>query len=767
MTKKRSKAGIWITILAVGVIGGGGGWYLWQARSEAVARVGSQAAVARQIMTLVMDFRVEDDEIQIRRLRAMREIAARQHRQPDELRKELAAGLRAAEKLTSYVSEESSRRLWSDAGDLALSVDELGEAEKCYLQAGREEEKSIAAERWAADFEKLALVYHLQKRFADEGKIRDSISSNAKTKNGVDRTIRFAFGAVSMGQSMSGKVAVINELAWAEPRSGADSLEVLQLVDVLGQMELNLGQFDEAEKSFRRALALAERRFGPEDWWGVIILRHLEMAFYGRKNWAEAVAYAERALAMSEKVRGTEDYFTAMILRDLAQIHNAAAEFPEAEAASRRALDIDEKVLPNNHGYTGGDMYQLARAVASQSRLAEAERYYRGGAEILEKAYGPDSPIFVSCFEGLASTMSDTHPFEEFEPLLRRLITLDEKVFGANSARTGQARLSLGTILDKQGRHAEAVELLQRGKEAFKANASLPVERNSGYERPAVTDLILQSNDAREAKDFAKAENLLRKALDIEEKASSPNETTLATLESNLGVALQEDGQYTEAERRNRRALELRLKLFGPNNHLVANTAMNLALLYKLQGRPADGLPLARQAIEIYETTLGHDHVSLIVALNNTAAMLQDLHRSDEAEQMQRRSVSIAEKNYGPETEDTAIRLNYLAVILEQGQRFSDAEPILRRLLKLAIKDSHQAAAHPEMLRNVSGRYARCLQALGQNSAAIGARIEHLRRGEEVPDLGGGSSPVQKPAESIPERSKSPTGPGLLPSKTS
>jgi tetratricopeptide (TPR) repeat protein len=56
---------------------------------------------------------------------------------------------------------------------------------------------------------------------------------------------------------------------------------------------------------------------------------------------------------------------------------------------------------------------------------------------------------------------------EEAEALLKRALTIKERLFGAENVEWAMTANNLGVLYREQGRHAEAEELLSRALDAF------------------------------------------------------------------------------------------------------------------------------------------------------------------------------------------------------------------------------------------------------------------------------------------------------------
>jgi tetratricopeptide (TPR) repeat protein len=192
---------------------------------------------------------------------------------------------------------------------------------------------------------------------------------------------------------------------------------------------------------------------------------------------------------------------------------------------------------------------------------------------------------------------------------------------------------------------------------------------------------------------YAAAEPLYRRALEIREKQLGPDHPHVAQSLNTLALLLKAQGNYAAAEPLYRRALEIYEKQLGPDHPRVATSLNNLAGLLYAQGNYAAAEPLYRRALEIYEKQLGPDHPHVAASLNNLAALLEAQGHYAAAEPLSRRALEIVEKQLGPDHPDVALSLNNLALLLKAQGNYAAAEPLYRRALEIFEKSL--GAEHP------------------------------------------------------------------------
>jgi len=156
----------------------------------------------------------------------------------------------------------------------------------------------------------------------------------------------------------------------------------------------------------------------------------------------------------------------------------------------------------------------------------------------------------------------------------------------------------------------------------------------------------------RQQQDFADADKLYRKALEIRERKEGPNHPDVATTLNNLAGLEAAQGNYDAAQPMLERALTIRQTALGNQHVLTAQSMNNLALLYAAQGNAAAAEPLYQQAISVLEKEDGSRSGELDRVLDNYAAMLHETGRDSEADALEAQARGIraaaAQENDAP-----------------------------------------------------------------------------------------------------------------------
>lgn len=353
---------------------------------------------------------------------------------------------------------------------------------------------------------------------------------------------------------------------------------------------------------------------------------------------------------------------------------------------------------------TEADALALSKEIVAlhqAGRDAETEALFRRLIALEEKLWGVEAPAIVPTINNLALIYQRQGRPADAAPLFERVVTLDEKVLGPDNPDLATALGNLAEAYRKQGRYAEAEKPLERSlaireKILGPDNLELAIGINN-----------LASVYYAEGK-FAEAGSRFERVLAILQTKLGEDNPSVLTAAANLAQVYSKAGQYAAAEKLARHTLEVRERTLGPDHPDVATSLNNLAGLYVTEARYQEAEPLYRRALAIREKTLGADNPEIATSLNNLALLYVVQGRTAEAKPLYERALAIREKALGPDHPDVASDMNNLAELYKDEGRYGEAEPLLVRAL--AIAEKTLGPDHPDLagsINNLAGLYYR------------------------------------------------------------
>ncbi|MBI5695874.1 MAG: tetratricopeptide repeat protein [Nitrospirae bacterium] len=318
-----------------------------------------------------------------------------------------------------------------------------------------------------------------------------------------------------------------------------------QVLNDVGALCLELGEYVAALGYFEESLHLAESEYGPEHPEVAVRLNNLAQLLKATNRLAEAEPLMRRALNIDEDSFGKNHPKVAIRYNNLAQLLQDTNRFVEAEPLMRKALEIDEASFGSNHPNVAIRLNNLASLLQTTNRLTEAEPLKRRALEIDEDSLGPNHPNVAVRLNNLAQLLKATNRPSEAEPLMRQVVDIFEKTYGVGHPKVATALNNLATLYHDTNRLSEAEPLMRR---------ALMIDENSyGKDHPDVA--IKLSNLAGllySTNRLSEAEPLMRRAVEILLKftrATGHPHTSLQLLVSNYGGLLMKMGKSREQVR--------------------------------------------------------------------------------------------------------------------------------------------------------------------------------------------------------------------------
>lgn len=168
------------------------------------------------------------------------------------------------------------------------------------------------------------------------------------------------------------------------------------------------GDLKEAERYFKRALTIQEKRDGMPALLLAATLFGMGRVHKYRGEYEDAVPLFERALAMQEKELGRDNAAVFATLKELGETRSRQKNFDQAKTLLRRALAVAEK----SSGATGLKaavvLQDLATLYRSQKRYADAVPLYARVLFIYELKFGTENLVIVGPLEDFADALGKT-----------------------------------------------------------------------------------------------------------------------------------------------------------------------------------------------------------------------------------------------------------------------------------------------------------------------------------------------------------------------
>jgi serine/threonine protein kinase len=419
---------------------------------------------------------------------------------------------------------------------------------------------------------------------------------------------------------------------------------------------------------------------------------------------AERDRAAENAAAAQEASREAEGQAARARALNKFLVEDLLAEAaPEKHARTRKVTVeevLDKAAVKVDNGFPGQPEVEadVRRAIGETYRALGLHERSRPQLEhvlsLRRERLGAEHPDTLTAVDGLASLLQDQGKLAEAEPLFRQNLEARRRVLGPEHPDTLTAVNNLAGLLQERGELAEAEPLFRQNLEARR--------RVLGPDHPdTLTAVNNLASLLEEQGELAEAEPLFRQNLAARRRVLGPEHPDTLTALGNLASLLQDEGKLAEAEPLFREGLAACRRVQGPEHPDTLSAMNNLAGLLQEQGKLAEAEPLVREELAACRRLHGPEHPDTLIAVNSLAGLLKEQGQQLEAERLAREALALGRKALPAGHPTVAESLALLGDLLTAGGRAAEAEPLLRECLesrRKALPQGHPKTAEAEVL---------------------------------------------------------------------
>lgn len=490
---------------------------------------------------------------------------------------------------------------------------------------------------------------------------------------------------------------------------------------------LEAGDLDAAREAARESLATLEAHHEPTHRALIMPLSNLATIEFERDDIEAAEALYRRAYAIGDPIWGPDDPNRSTILDNLAQALRHLGRLPEAREALEAAAAIEERrgdavglsgaleslsILHRKEGDVLGALQKMERAYAlkegalgaddpevvvtrqilgtlqfTAGRIAEARSTLEAVLAAKERRLGATHLELASTLNNLAVVASASADTAAAESYYRRALAIREASLDPGHNAIRESAGNLGALLVRLGRLSEAEVLLTRALDIARAAR--------GPDHPDVASALAGLGSLRSAAgDLVGARALMEQGVATRERALGPTHIDLAVPLNNLAAVVHQMGDRHAARSLLERVLTLQVERLGPDHPSVSGTQQSLALLYLQEGDVDRAEADLERAYAALAAALGPDHPSVSVVLGNQYLAARTRGDLDHADVLARRALEAASST-GDRSPSTVMPRVHLAEVARAKGDLAAARALLDDALE--IEEAAVGPTHPQL----------------------------------------------------------------------
>ncbi len=485
---------------------------------------------------------------------------------------------------------------------------------------------------------------------------------------------------------------------------GSAPAEQSAAVQLAGEIAYSQGRYSDAGALATEALGLRQGAPGVDRAETLNLLGIVDLAV---GDPAHGLARIEASLRLREAELGPDDPDTIESLNNRGAALGRLGRLAEAIAVHEDALGRCERAFDRPHRQLAVTCNALAVKLDREATTRDrAATFYVRGLDAAEAALGPDHPLVAIMVTNLAILRLNADDDEAARPLLERALALHEQRFGPDHPGTAEVLVSAAELAVRDGRLDEAEDLAARATDIRLRVYGLADQRT----RAALAKLVvvagrrlrseLPSPGLRQATDLAEALALFEAYRDITaaDPARMPGGST----------------DMADGERRLRAHLSRAMTLRRPEDPAVrasldrARAALIASDAALLEGDHETAVVAARQAVAHTEDARGPVHPGLIEPLRRLAALLRAGNDQRGALTLDRRVQALLVAAYGERHPFVLVTLGGIVLATARLDGRTAAQSDMARLRSLAASNPRADTAHlvrlVERLLEVAGQ---------------------------------------------------------------
>jgi serine/threonine-protein kinase len=353
-----------------------------------------------------------------------------------------------------------------------------------------------------------------------------------------------------------------------------------------------------------------------------------------------------RALASRRRSGRADDTQVAETYNLMADALLGLTRYAAADSAARHAYELQVRVLGPEHLGTSETLHKMGAIAIYRGDLAAAERYHRAAMRVRERALGGEDSLTAISHLAIGATMRKRGDFAGAEAEFRRAWAIFESRLGPDHPDVAEAIVHVAYLLD-ESRH-----------------------------------------------DYAGAEPLYRRVLDIRRRAFGDGSLMVANTMNDLADLSSRRGEHVQAVALARQGFAIIERSFESSHPNVTTGMAFVAYTLQKAGQLAEAESLLRRSVDLERRARGNNHARLAGLEWGLARLLIDERKYREAETLVRDVIRIREQ-IAVDHPTTAVSYGLLGVVLTRTKRYRAADSAFTRAIPMI--ERQVSREHPDV----------------------------------------------------------------------
>lgn len=264
------------------------------------------------------------------------------------------------------------------------------------------------------------------------------------------------------GQLADAKVALERAVSIDERALSPNHRNSIEAANALAVLLMEQGDFSAARPLFERVLASRRETLGMTHHETLLSLNNLAVCLLEQGDLDASRHLLNEAKSSLDAIPEDSADMLFITLNNFGGVFFRSGDFPTALATWEQALNIAERIYGESHFLTALIHHNIGDLLREQENFEVARTHLERALQTWKQTLPPEHPHLSKCLFALGRCLSALGELGRAEELLRRCVTVRERIVGPRSTETAQAIAQLAVVLEQRGHWAEACSLHER-----------------------------------------------------------------------------------------------------------------------------------------------------------------------------------------------------------------------------------------------------------------------------------------------------------------
>lgn len=419
--------------------------------------------------------------------------------------------------------------------------------------------------------------------------------------------------------------------------------------------------------------------------------------------------------AAGQYQKSLESFREAQCSGKMADCQIKLAQYDAAEVSLKAAMAAEKDASSLASARLMGKLGELKKKTSSYS---EALQYLSSAMRLVDR----NSAEWCELTMSNADVLRKIERYDESRQQYVHVLKKAEVLLGKKSPQVAACLNALGILTKKLGQYEDATKY-------YKSAIKLKVFLNGGSHNHAqIAEFLTNLGDVfRKKSDYAQADALYRRSLQIFEATVGPDHIECAETWNSLGLVAKKFARYDEAAECYDRALRIARATFRDKPHYKLGIyGHNRADVERKRGNYQRALDMYVESLSMLRQTLGPQHSECAEPLHGMGLVQHQMGRYDQALDSIQSALKIVEREFGVSHYKVGVFLSSSGLARAMLQQHDAAHADLKRALHILIQSLGES--HVEVADVLAALGDVCMKLYVEGNAADATRLEEGKK---------------------------------------